>query len=210
MLGYPLCPDDWDNQYIEKGKTNGCFCTEPENLEPPDDVVNAYRFYTWNWRDRFLPIDPATKIHAVKLVQGDITIRTFTTKQYFPQWKNGYDQTPLAWYLAIDRHACGVISDCYWDPFTGWPFPLTWDHHRRGLLVAVDADWAFDRVPLELQQVWADMIAYSMDDRRDIKSESAGTHSYTRFGKEDPTVSHATVIAEYAGPNAPGGDVGVL
>lgn len=201
MLGYPLCPDDWDNQYIERGKTDGCFCsiTDETELEDPDEVVNSYRFFRWNPHDVNLAIDPATAIHAVKLVQGDVTVKTFDTDEYRPQWENGRQESFVK-YLAMN-YAWNWRSyfhyGCYW-------------YHDHGLLVAVDADWAFETLPLELKQVWADFIGYALDDKSNIRSESAGTHSYSKFSQGNPVTLHAGIIEAYAGPNRPGGDVGVL
>lgn len=199
MLGYPLCPDDWDNQYIEIGKTDGCFCllNDETELETPDDVIGAYRFFRWNPRDTYLAIDPATKIHAVKLVQGDVTVRTFDDDDYRPQWVNDRDQTPYTKYLAVGRGCFRSWHSCYW-------------HRPHGLLVAVDADWCFDTIPLELKQVWAETIAYNLDDKKTVRSESTVTHSYSKFDKGDPLTVFAAVVEAYAGPNRAGGDVGVL
>ena len=45
-LGWPLCPDDWGNQYIEIGKTrDDCSCSDVDtsDLDDPDEVVSSYR-----------------------------------------------------------------------------------------------------------------------------------------------------------------------
>lgn len=196
LVGYPLNPNDWDNQYTESGKTDGCFCTltDETELEPADDVVNAYRFFWWEPRDLFLPIDPATKIHAVKLVRDTVTLHTIDTDEYRPQWENDCDE-PFVRYLALTQRTI-VWHSCY--------------RNAERVQVAVDADWGFESCPLELKKVWAEMIADSFDTKKDIKSETALTHSYTKFGPTDAVTTYKDVISFYAGPNGQGSGLGVL
>jgi hypothetical protein len=214
VLGYPLCPDDWDNQYIEKGKTDGdfFFIDDQTQLQPPDDVVNSYRFFQWTPDDPFIAIDPATAIHAVKLVENDVTIWTFDPTRFMPQWEN-YGDEPFAKFLAIRKPIAELFlfNGFVFDWMYYWNFYL---RQQKGFRLAIDADWAFEELPLELKQTWADMIVYNMDDKRNISQEAIGSreHMYTKFSPDidDPLKRHAAVIERYAGPNRPGGDPGVL
>jgi hypothetical protein len=211
-LGYPLCPDDWDNQYFEKGKTDGIFLLPDDGtLLAADPVINAYRFFQWNPNDPFIALDPYTAVHAVKIIQDDVTIWTFDIDSFMPQWENAKDE-PFARFLAIRK----PISELFL--FNGFVFNWIyyWNYYlyQKGFKLAIDADWAFDELPLELKEVWADMIRYNMDDKRNISQEAIGSreHMYTKFSPDidDPLKRFAAVIERYAGPNRPGGDPGVL
>ncbi|RDH76347.1 hypothetical protein DVS77_21575 [Mycolicibacterium moriokaense] len=101
------------------------------------------------------------------------------------QWINDA-AAPYTRYLELSRHVCRLTGCICQDGF---------------VQVAVDAKWAFDDLPLELAQIWADSIANGLDDKSNVKSESLGSHSYTKFDKGDPFVIYSDVIAAFAGPN---------
>lgn len=197
MLGWPLDPEDFENQYEEEGKIRSsvlCLCNEEEeNLDSPDDVVGRYRVYKYFSTDTFIKIDPALEIHAVKLVKGNITYRTFETDEYFPVWKNGNPKFCTSLQI---RKEC--LTPC------NWLYACPGEY-----MIAVDAEWAFPNtedeeplttLPLELQKVWADMVANEFEEKKDIKSESITSHSYTKFEPKTIYEIYKAVFDKYAGP----------
>lgn len=197
MLGYPLSPGDVNtNLYNELGKSRDeCACpsvvTQDEDLEDPDTVVGAYRLFPYNDLDQYLHIDPFSRINKVKLVfirQGEgnngVTIRTFDTEKL----RIDIGRDGIGKYLELCRD-CLCTCDC-----------------NNCVQFAVDAEWLWDdqdEVPLDLQYVWADMVTYYSNPKRDIKSESITTHSYTKFDKVAPETEphNLAVIKKYAGPH---------
>jgi hypothetical protein len=188
QLGYPLDPSDWENLYNETGKASDCPCPDVdiEELEPPDAVVGTYRLYDFYPDDRFLHIDPATEINRVKLVNNSVTYKTFNDEdnenEYLVKWENGDPQ--FARYLDLEG--------CVWRP--------CWKRMKY-VQLAVDAEWGFEEIPVELQSILADLIANGYErPNLDIQSESRGSHSYTRG--EGKTLSEKyPALAEFAGPN---------
>jgi len=70
--------------------------------------------------------------------------------------------------------------------------------------LAVDADWFYeDCIPDDLQMIWADMIKAELDPATDIRSETLGTHSYTKFDKSQLMGEQIknSVLNKYTGPN---------
>lgn len=193
LLGFTLTPADvTENLYNELGKTEQeCFCPSVnlENLQEPDAVVGAYRLFRYNDLDKYFHIDPFSKVHSVKLVfvkQGDepngVTLKTFDWEQVRIQ----YGREGFAKYIehCTDCLCACDCSDC--------------------VQLAVDADWLWpEDLPTDLQYVWADMITfYSDDKKKEIKSESIDTHSYTRFDNTPPELepNNLAVLRKYAGP----------
>lgn len=187
LLGWSLSSPN-TNQYTELGKTQSdCPCpddVDEDDLEPADAVVYAYRLFSYNPDDRFLSIDPATAVHKVKLVKDGVTYRTLDASDYRLQWKNGLvkylDQTKC-WCLCFD---CGCDN----------------------VQLAVDADWIGKTpagIPADLLGVWADMVTYYSDLKNNIKSETLGPHSYSKFSDSPPQSMDAgsLIIKKYAGPN---------
>jgi hypothetical protein len=185
MLGYTLDETLVDeNQYTETGKTSSeCPCPQSVGtLLAPDAVVYAYRLFPYNAKDTFLSIDPATVIHKVKLVKDSVTYRTLDADEYRGQVNRG-----LIKYLEQIECWCSCNCDC------------------DGMQLAVDADWVWadeDDIPEALLDVWADMVTTYSDPKDGIKSETLGSHSYTRFDQEKPEYqSHnLSVIKRFAGP----------
>ncbi len=194
MLGWPLDPEDWSNQYVETGKSKSefsCFSLDRDNLDDPDEVVGSYRLYPFNALDRYQRIDPALAIHAVKVVNGDVTCKTFDPlTEYNLRVKPG--TIPVIQWIDLRRTWWGCGCE-YFTP--------------HGLMLAVDADWAFVQdadcdleLPLPLQQVWADLIRQRLDLKINIKSESITSHSYTKFDAKPVEEQYGTILREYVGP----------
>lgn len=186
LLGFTLDPDLYDqNQYTELGKTTSeCPCpAEDMDLDPADPVIFAYRLYPYNEKDKFLSIDPATEIHAVKLVKDGVTYRTIEPHEYRGQVKQG-----LIKFLEQIKCFCSFSCEC----------------SCSQMQLAVDATWVWaeDEIPEDLLDIWADMVTAYSDPKYDIKSETLGPHSYTRFDntypEQDP--DNLAVIKKYAGP----------
>lgn len=194
MLGYTLCPDKiQENLYNELGKTQSeCTCPNvinTEDLNAPDDVEGAYRLFNYNPHDKYFHIDPFATIFKVKLVyirpgEGDqgITIKAFDNDQVRVHLgRDGWSK-----YLEHCRD-CLCLCDC-----------------QDCLQLAVDADWQWaDCIPLELLYVWADMVTYYTDCKKDVKSENIQGHSYTKFDRILPEnlAQNYAVIQRYAGPH---------
>lgn len=179
MLGYSLDTRD-TNEYDEIGKTiTECPCDiNLNNLSAPDSVEFAYRLFTYREDDKYLSIDPATVIYAVKLVKDGVTVKTLDSDDYRAHFKNGLIKF-------IERRKLWCDVECEF------------------VQLAVDAEWAFEEVPDDLSYIWADMITYYSDLNKDIKSQVLGTHSYTKFDNREPEnkTQNLSVIKKYAGPN---------
>jgi hypothetical protein len=185
MLGYTLTPDNvLTNLYNELGISPvecSCSSVDPENLNPPDEVEYAYRQYRYNFKDKYLFVDPFTAINKVKLVQDNVTIRVLDYDEYRVQ----YGQDGIAKYIEVcdDCFCTCVCDDC--------------------VQLAVDADWVWqDEFPNDLLYIWADMVTYYADCKQNIKSESIGAHSYTKFDDIAPETipTNMAVLRKYAGP----------
>lgn len=190
LLGYSL--DDPDaNQYIELGKTKSEMpCPDDvdmDDLDPADDVVYAYRLYSYHKDDTYLAIDPCTAVHAVKLVKDGVTYKTLDPDDYRLQWKNG-----LVKFLAQDNCWCWCEAGCL--------------ECCENVQLAVDADWLGKTppgYPEDILGLWADMVTYYSNPKNGIKSETLGPHSYTRFDNTSPQDmdSGSVMLKKYVGPN---------
>lgn len=187
-VGYPLDPSDWENMYLEIGKTrDDCACPDVDaELDDPDDFDaeedHPYRLFNWYSSDRFIPIDPATAIDTVKLVRDGITYKTFEADEFRVQWVNGNPKYTK--YLRLTEHCWNSLPECWRD---------------MDVQVAVQATW------MDLQAELADlstlMTAWDENDKQNIQSESLGSHSYSKFSDGNPATVHATTLQKWAGPN---------
>jgi hypothetical protein len=193
MLGFTLDPELVStNLYNEQGKTAiECACPNVESdLLPPDPVVFAYRLYDYNHKDKYFHVDPFTDVYSVKLVRDGVTVKTFDEKDYRLSMKQGFGK----FIENCQKKIC--FCDC------------------RCVQLAVDAHWLFNCDPSigdssigciqdDLLYVWADMITYYVDCKKDIKQESVGSHSYTKFDRDEKPeyLKHnLAVLNKYAGP----------
>lgn len=219
LLGWPLDPSDWGNQYLEIGKTKcewwTCPSVDTPDLDDPDPVVGRTRLYTWRPSDPYLFVDPALKIHKVKLVKNGITYRTFEVNDYSLRLMNG--RSTYGRYIEFADCLYRWLDLWYYNPDILALVVASRAPDGDYLQVAIDADWAFPEddennltLPLPLQMAWADFIAYRIDLKRDVKSESVLSHSYTRNVTPDPEMVHADEIRKYAGPKGTMADAGVI
>lgn len=197
MLGFTLNPNKTNtNIYNEVGKTQNeysCPNVDTSELLPPDDVINAYRLYNYNEADKYLFSDPFLAVHKVKLVyikpgypeESSITVKTFNDDEIRIQY---------------GRDGIGKFIDRVQQYYFNWSLCGCSTNHVQ---LAVDADWIFDNcLPDELLYVWADMITYEVDCKKDIRSESIEGHSYTKFDRVSPIteLQNLAIIKRYAGP----------
>lgn len=185
LLGYSLNPESVEtNLYTELGKSPlecSCSSVDVDSLLDPDEVVGAYRLYSYNPKDKFLHVDPFSAVHAVKLVKDDVTIKTFDEDEY----RADIGRDGVSKYLQVCER-CGCFCGC-----------------TDCVQLAVDADWLWpEELPGDLLLTWADMITYGLDSKSGIKSETVGPHSWTKFDNISPeTMPHNVfTIKKYAGP----------
>ncbi len=187
LLGFTLDPALYDsNKYAETGKTQtDCPCPSTTlTLDDPDAVVFAYRLFPYNTKDAYLAIDPATTIHAVKLIKDGVTYKTLDLDEYRAEFKND-----IIKYLQQIKKWCGCWVEC---PYSQ---------------LAVDATWLWGDgdIPDDLNQVWAEMVTYYSDEKKDLISETMGPHSYRKHNQTatppEQEKHNSPVITKYAGPN---------
>lgn len=192
MLGFTLDTGKaQQNLYNEVGKTSrecSCPSVDTEDLEDPDEVEGSYRLFSYNENDTYFHIDPFVTLYKVKLVfnrqgEGDdgVTIKTFDDNEI--RVDTGRDG--LQKYIQHCQD-CLCVCGCH-----------------DCVQLAVDAEWYNETcVPLDLQYVWADMVTWYTDSRKDIKSQSIDTHSYTKFDRVTPETEphNLLVIKKYSGP----------
>ncbi len=184
LLGYTLTPADvLTNLYNEEGISQqecSCSCVDTDNLNPADEVEYAYRLYRYNWKDKYLLTDPFTAVHKVKLVKDGVTVKVLDPSEYRVQ----YGRDNIAKYIEV-CDSCYCTCDC-----------------TDCIQLAVDADWVWqDELPNDLLYVWADMVTYYVDCKQDVRSETIGAHSYTKFDNTAPELlpNNISVLERYAG-----------
>jgi len=195
LLGFTLDPEKVNqNLYIEQGKAIAqCACPNVDTeLDPPDPVVFAYRQYSYNPNDKFFHVDPFYEVYEVKLVWNNITIKTFELDEFRPNFANGWGK-----FIENCQHKICVCS-C-----------------KNCVQLAVDAEWLFacdssvdssvseSCISDDILDIWADMVTYYADCKKDVKSESIGSHSYTKFDNKPPENEsyNLAILKKYAGPN---------
>lgn len=199
MLGYSLKKSKaYENQYEEKGiaKVECPFrglisdITDLE-LDPPDTVIGSYRIFNFNNSDNYFKVDPYTRLHKVKLVflqsglgnePNGITHKTFEAGRVRIHKEKGIQKY-------IERcPECWCICECY----------------DNCVQLAVDADWLNeDCLPEELSYLWAEMVEFYSNDKRDVVAETLGTHSYKLDKRSSPETldTNIAIIKKYAGPH---------
>ena len=176
------------NEYIESGITaDDCPCPDNINLatlEAADSVVKAYRLFQFNKKDKYFTIDPCSAVHNVKYVYNNVTVRKFESDE----WRNDSDRGIIRFLEKV-----GCCFDCCDD--------------CNYVQLAVDATWLWDdedNMPADLKYVWCDMIRFYSDSNNvdQVKSESLGTHSYTKtvIPPQDKPENLA-ILQKYAGPH---------
>lgn len=186
LLGYTLEPQ---HLYTELGKTVvDCFCSNtPETLLPSDPVKGIYKVFPYNWKDKFLHIDPYIDVYVVKLVKV-LENRSFVTVKTFDHVSKQYMRNGIGLYIE-KCDTCFCDSDC-----------------KSCVQLAVDADWVDftdenSDLPDDLLYLWADMVDYYADPYRNIKSESVDGHSWSKGDIKAPEEDKDAllVLKRYAG-----------
>lgn len=189
ILGYSLDPTiASENQYDEIGITPTECLYQETNLKTPEAVEFAYRLFPYNKNDKYLYIDPATSINKIKLVRNGITLKEIESDYYSIRYKNG-----IVRFIERVKTWCAEICGC----------------ECNSVQLAVDAVWVGagdyneQNIPFDLLNVWADLVKDYSDTNRDIKSETLGSHSYTRDlnHKTELKNNQIAVLRKYAGPN---------
>ena len=189
ILGYTLKAK---HIYNELGKTQlECICPdipESSSLLPPDEVKGIIKVFPYNYKDKFLHIDPFYDVYNVKLgkVLDDksfITYKTFEyfTKQFMQQGIGNHVERCVNCLCDCDCKDCvQLIVDANWIDFT---------------------DEESD-IPDDLLYLWCDMVNYYADPTKDIKSESVDGHSWSRGDITAPeeTLEGKLLLQRYAGP----------
>lgn len=197
MLGYSLEVDKrLENQYTETGKLKSqlYFCCDDianAELDPPDTIVSAYRLFSYNPNDAYFIIDPCTTVNKVKLVRGNITVRTINPNNYRLEQKDGY----ISSIQRCERFCLCRPLDC------------------RCVQLAVDAEWLWENgeIPTDLKLAWSDLVTYYMNPKKGIRSETLGSHSYSRFDDDDPEKDpfFQSIVKKYAGGNGTVGRINI-
>lgn len=198
MLGYSLDKKKAGiNQYEEKGKvTTDCIFNGPVifweiddlHLSAPDEVEGSYRIFPYNQNDQYFAVDPYTTLYKVKLVfikageePNGVTHKTFKDSK-------------------IGVYRSGSIAK-YIERYRDWCCTCSCDISAQ---LAVDADWLNEEcLPDSLLYIWSDMVEYYSDEKRNVKSETLSTHSYTKetVPKPEELPESIKIITKYAGPH---------
>lgn len=178
--------------YNELGKTQvDCFCPdipETSSLLPPDEVKGVIKVFPYNYKDKFLHIDPYYKVFNVKLgrVLDDKSFITYKTFEAFTQ-------KFMAQGIGLFVERCETcFCDC---------------NCKDCVQLIVDGDWIdlTDKesdIPDDLLYLWCDMINYYADPTKDIKSESVDGHSWSKGDIKPPEelLESKLILQKYAGP----------
>lgn len=189
LLGYTL---ESLNLYAELGKSQReCVCPDipqSSSLLPADPVRGIYKVFPYNYKDRFLHIDPFIDVYNVKLVRV-LENRQFVTYKTFETFTKQYMSHGIGNYVE-KCDTCFCDCDC-----------------KDCVQLAVDADWIDftdedSDIPDDLLYLWCDMIDFYADQTRNIKSESVDGHSWSKgeiVAPEDERQMQL-LLRRYAGP----------
>ena len=185
LLGFTLTPK---HIYTELGKSQvECVCPDipqTESLLPPDEVKGVIRVFPYNYKDKFLSIDPFRDVYNVKLGKV-LDDKTFITYKTFEHFTEQYMSQGIGKYIEKCQ-TCFCDCEC-----------------KDCIQLIVDAKWvALPDLPDDLMYLWADMVTYYADPTKDIKSESGGGHSWSKGDITSPedTKEAILLLQRYAGP----------
>lgn len=189
LLGYTLTPTQL---YTELGKTQReCVCPdipESSSLLPADAVRGIIKVFPYNYKDKYLHIDPYEEVYNVKLVRV-LDNRQFITYKTFESFTKQYMQNGIGNHIE-KCETCFCNCDC-----------------KDCVQLAVDANWVDftedgEVIPDELLYLWCDMIDYYADPSKDIKSESVDGHSWSKGDIVAPEEEKSTtlLLRRFAGP----------
>lgn len=185
LLGFTLKAE---NLYNELGKSrDDCACSnvETSNLLEPDEEQGVYKLFPYNSNDRYFHVDPFKEVYKVKLVRV-VQETNFVTIRTFENVKPQFERSGIGKYI---ENCFDCMCDCDCDGC---------------VQLAVDAEWlnCADCLPDDILYLWADMIDYQMDCKKNIKSESVEGHSWSKDNTKSPEVlpHNILLLKRYAGP----------
>lgn len=191
LLGYSLNPSVF---FTETGRINsGCDCSNiPKSyLLPPDVVRGSYKLFPYNWKDKFLHIDPFIDVYSVKLVKVTGN-RQFVTMQTFKNTRPNFNLGEAGNFIenCSNQELCSCVTNC-----------------KNCVQLAVSADWLDmsdenKTVPKDLAMLLLEMLEYYANPYRDIKSESVDGHSWSKGDSLPPEkqIHNQLIIKRYSGP----------
>jgi hypothetical protein len=147
------------------------------------------RYYDLNVNDPYILLDPYKTITSIEIMKGAEVVDTLVLgDDYSTYTKNGiskYIQLITCMNLQLPRY-----------PFLCCNKPTDYRLKVVGI-------FEFATVPQDISMIWADMITYYVDPNRDLKSQTLGSHSYTRGNMTPPEQDKANtqVTMKYAGSN---------
>lgn len=187
LLGFTLKAS---NIYTELGKTQvECVCPDiPQTLLPPDEVKGIIKIFPYNYKDKFLHIDPFLDVYNVKL--GKVTEdKNFVTYKVFEHFTKHFMSQGIGKYIEKCQ-TCFCDCEC-----------------KDCVQLIVDANWIDftdeeSDIPDDLLYLWCDMVNYYADPTKDIKSESVDGHSWSRGDIQAPEemIENKLILQKYAGP----------
>lgn len=178
--------------YTEKGKTQlECICPdipESSSLLPADEVKGIIKVFPYNYKDKFLRIDPFYDVYNVKLGKV-LDNKEFITYKTFETFTKHFMSQGIG--KSIEKcETCFCNCDC-----------------KDCVQLIVDADWIDftddeNDIPDDLLYLWCDMINYYGDPDKDIKSESVDGHSWSRgeISAPEELIENKLILQKYAGP----------
>ena len=189
LLGFTLKAS---HIYDELGKSQvECVCPdipESSSLLPPDEVKGIIKIFPYNYKDKFLHVDPFYHVYNVKLGKV-LEDKTFITYKTFDNFTTQYMSQGIGKYIELCP-TCFCDCDC-----------------KDCVQLIVDADWidfteTESDIPDDLLYLWCDMVNYYADPDKDIKSESVDGHSWSKGDITAPeeTLNSKLLLQKYAGP----------
>lgn len=147
-------------------------------------TVAATRLFAFHPHDKYIKIDPFETITSVKLVNDAVDEFIFTTDDYRIHTAHGITKA-----LQLCNSCYANFCSCY-----------------NCVQLQVVAEWQWDSLPTDLQLLWSDMITYYTDNSSNIKSQTLGTHSYTKFDMQaaQQKSENQIIIGKYQGGNGMG------
>lgn len=144
-------------------------------------AVAGVRYFDYHEADKYVSIDPFTTITSIELVEDAEVIYTLTEEDYRTHTKYG-----ILKHLEL---CCVCPQNCY-----------------KCIQWKITAQWLFATIPTDLQYLWADMVTFDADPGNNIKSQTLGTHSYTKASTLPPQDKRENqiIIGKYQGGNGQG------
>lgn len=185
LLGFTLIPK---HIYTELGKSQvECVCPDipqPDSLLPADEPKGIIKIFPYNYKDKFLHVDPFNDVYSVKLVKV-LDDKQFVTYKTFDSFTEQYMSQGIGKYIERCK-TCFCDCNC-----------------KDCVQLAVDGKWlSLPDLPDDLMYLWADMVTFYADPTKDIKSESVDGHSWSKGDATTPeeTKEAILLLQRYAGP----------